>query len=65
MERIFSYLAAFFTRFLFCVHAAVMIYWLVCLKEDSTYFVFLLLLVALLLEAVFTVGVRKGRECGW
>ena len=83
MERIFTYIAALFTRLLFSsqlhamkivalftrllfsLHAIVMIYWLVTLKQDETYFLFLLLLVALLVETIFTVGVRKGHEYSW
>jgi len=65
MERIFSYLAALFTRLLFCMHAIVMIYWIVTLKQNQTYFLFLLLLVALLVETVLTVIIRKGHEYTW
>lgn len=65
MERIFTYIAALFTRLLFCLHAIAMIYWLVTLKQDRMYFLFLLLLVALLVETIITVGFRKGHEYSW
>lgn len=65
MERIFTYIAALFTRLLFCLHAISMIYWLVTLKRDKTYYLFLLLLVALLVETIITVGFRKGHEYSW
>ncbi|KAJ7390162.1 hypothetical protein OS493_026669 [Desmophyllum pertusum] len=65
MERIFTYIAALFTRLMFSVHAIAMIYWLVTLKRDESYFLFLLLLVALLVETIITVGFRKGHEYSW
>lgn len=65
MERIFTYLAALFTRLMFCLHAIFMIYWLVTLKRDKMYYLFLLLLVALLVETIITVGFRKGHEYSW
>lgn len=65
MERIFSYLAALFTRLLFCMHGIAMIYWIVTLKQNQSYFLFLLLLVALLVETVLTVIIRKGHEYTW
>lgn len=65
MERIFHYLAALFTRLLFCIHAVAMVYWLVLVKKDDAYFLFLLMLGALLLETLFTVGYRKGHEYSW
>ena len=66
MERIFHYLAALFTRLLFGVHAVAMIHWLVLVKQnDRLYYLFLLMLAALFLEALVTVGYRKGHEYGW
>ena len=62
MARIFHYLAAIFTRFLFLVHAVLMICWLVLVKGNAFYFVFLLLLIALVIETIYTVVVRKGQE---
>ncbi|EDO47924.1 predicted protein, partial [Nematostella vectensis] len=62
MEKIFHYLAALFSRFLFLIHAVLMICWLVLVKDNNLYFIFVSLLVALVIETFITVGFRKGHE---
>ena len=68
MEKIFTYLAAIFTRLLFAIHATLMMYWLTLVTQNDNphlYFLFSLLLGALLIETVITVGYRKGHEYNW
>lgn len=69
MEKIFTYLAAVFTRFLFAIHATLMMYWLTLVKQNDNqylyYLFFGLLLSALLAETAMTVGYRKGHEYNW
>ncbi|XP_028396484.1 transmembrane protein 26-like [Dendronephthya gigantea] len=65
MERIFTYLAAFLSRFVFCVHACFLIWWVTQVKQDSMYWLFLIVLSMLVLETAVTVFYRRGNEYYW
>lgn len=65
MERIFTYIAAFLSRFVFCFHACLLIWWVTQVKRDTTYWWFLVILFVLVWETAVTVFHRRGHEYYW
>ena len=66
MERIFTYIAALLSRFLFSFHAGITVWWLTQVTEDQVYWYILgYCLAGLLLETLITVVYRRGHEYYW
>ncbi|XP_046841583.1 transmembrane protein 26-like [Xenia sp. Carnegie-2017] len=65
MERIFTYLAAFLSRLVFVLHAFFLIWWLTQVKQDTSYWIFLVILSMLVIETSVTVFYRRGNEYYW
>ena len=66
MERIFTYIAALLSRFLFSFHAGITVWWLTQVTDDQVYWNILgYCLAALLLETLITVVYRRGHEYYW
>ncbi|XP_028396636.1 transmembrane protein 26-like [Dendronephthya gigantea] len=66
MERIFTYIAALLSRFLFSFHTGITVWWLIQVTQDQRYWYILgYCLSCLLLETLVTVVYRKGHEYYW